>query len=285
MVASKFVTLLCLVGSVAAESASNANVAPGGYATYYAEPQSSPPSSSSSGGYAYHPPSSYGAPAMPSPPQAQYGVETLDNTHFANQGYSLNEETPFVQQRLFNTAVALTVPLFSFQLPQRSVPSGGVDLANQAIFGVFALFIVALVFAVPILFTKPPDALGRSSRDGILNHLMNNKNVINFMGADLTNKVGLDTTKCLQKSICEAHRTPKKYGLLATPFTMFFPPPSNETTSVTTSSIFQLAAKDGKYTKTSCGKKYNCFFDTLDLAGYLVDWWKHAGDPNYVIEM
>lgn len=85
---------------------------------------------------------------------------------------------------------------------------------------------VALVFAVPILFTEPTGDLhtGRSSdRDGILNHLMANNKVFNFMGADLSNKIGLDTTKCLQKSICEAHRTPKKYGMIATPFQMFFP--------------------------------------------------------------
>jgi len=95
---------------------------------------------------------------------------------------------------------------------------------RKAIFGVFALFVVALVFAVPVLFTKPPGSTGRSNdRDGIMNHLMANNKVFNFMGADLSNKIGLDTTKCLQKSICDAHRTPKKYGMLATPFQMFFP--------------------------------------------------------------
>jgi len=88
----------------------------------------------------------------------------------------------------------------------------------------FALFVVVLVFAVPVLFTHPQTFSGRSAdRNGILNNLMANNKVLNFMGADLSNKVGLDTTTCLQKTICESHRTPKKYGMLATPFQMFFP--------------------------------------------------------------
>jgi hypothetical protein len=61
-------------------------------------------------------------------------------------------------------------------------------------------------------------------------------------------------------------------------------PPVNGTADVK-SSIFQVAAKDGKYSKKDCGKKYSCFFDTLDLASYMVDWWKHSTDPNYVLEL
>lgn len=49
-------------------------------------------------------------------------------------------------------------------------------------------------------------------------------------------------------------------------------PPVNGTEGAAT--IFQLAAKDGKFTKKDCGKKYACFFDTMDLATYFVDWWK-----------
>jgi len=78
-----------------------------GYHSYYSS------DSDASAGYA--PSSSYGSP-VPAAPDA----------------YRLDSESPFVQQRLFNTAVALTVPLFSFQLPQRSAPNtSGVDLANQ----------------------------------------------------------------------------------------------------------------------------------------------------------
>ena len=43
------------------------------------------------------------------------------------------------------------------------------------------------------------------------------------MHADMTNNIGLDTGKCLQKTICEAHKSPKKYGMMATVFQIFFP--------------------------------------------------------------
>lgn len=167
------------------------------------------------------PPVSYGPPPAPS-----YGPPA--SSAFGDHGYSLDSESPFVQNRLFNTAVALTIPLFSFTLPQRSSNDGGIDLANQVIFGAFVLIATLFVFVVPIFFTKPPGSAGgyegrSNDRNGILNNLMANNKVFNFMNADLSNKIGLDTRKCLQKTICEAHRTPKKYGVMATPFEMFFP--------------------------------------------------------------
>ena len=86
---------------------------------------------------------------------------------------------------------------------------------------------MVLVFAVPVLFTgeRSPSGWGKRSndREGILNNLMSTKKVFNFMGADMTNNIGLDTEKCLQKTICEAHKFPKKFGIMATPFQIFFP--------------------------------------------------------------
>lgn len=176
--------------------------------------------------YAVESPShDYGVPPQPPPvygppPAPTYGPPG----GYADHGYSLDSENPFIQQRLFNTAVALTIPLFSFTLPQRSSSSdGGLDLANQVIFGAFVLIATLFVFVVPILFTKPPETGRSSDRNGILNHLMANNKVFNFMNSDVSNKIGLDTSKCLQKTICEANRNPKKYGVMATPFQMFFP--------------------------------------------------------------
>lgn len=143
---------------------------------------------------------------------------------------SLASTQSFIQRRLFNTSVALTVPLFSFTLPQRASQGSTVDLANQAIFGLFALLVTMLVFTVPVLFTgvRPTVVNGRNAEggtQGILNHLMSSTPIFNLMGADLQHKIGLDSTKCLQKTICEAHRSPrnKHYGLLALPFQIFFP--------------------------------------------------------------
>lgn len=193
---------------------------------------------------------SYGTPA-PSygPPPSTYGVPP-QNGFESLKAFATAPESTFIQRRLFNTSVALTVPLFSFTLPQRASEGSTVDLANQVrskilvikrepfktflkkyvtnpqvIFGLFSMLVVVLIFAVPILFTgSKPDFLGRSNgQNGILEHLMSSKKVLNFMGADLTNNIGLDSTKCLQKTICEAHKYPKKYGMMATPFLIFFP--------------------------------------------------------------
>lgn len=38
---------------------------------------------------------------------------------------------------------------------------------------------------------------------------------------------------------------------------------------------FQKAAYVGKYQKTRCGKKYECFFDVLDLGRFLIDWYQY----------
>lgn len=105
-------------------------------ATYYeVKPQSTK--------YGAPPAPSYGTPApaygVPSAtygtPKPEYGpppAPTYTYDHKPMRGYGLDSESPFVQKRLFNTAVALTVPLFSFVLPQRSSSvSGGLDLANQ----------------------------------------------------------------------------------------------------------------------------------------------------------
>lgn len=93
---------------------------------------------------------------------------------------------------------------------------------SQAIFGLFSLLVTVLVFAVPALF-GPPSNLARSESSGILNNLLAPKNAINLMGADLSNQIALDADKCVKKTICEAHRSPQRYGLLSLPFRMFFP--------------------------------------------------------------
>jgi len=64
---------------------------------------------------------------------------------------------------------------------------------------------------------------GSQSQDGILDRLMNKDRMVSLMGSETGTKIGVNPTKCLKKTICEAHRNPKKYGLLAIPFTMFFP--------------------------------------------------------------
>lgn len=112
---------------------SSPSVGSAGYPSYY-----SVETDTSHHGYA----PSQGYESPPSPPSVAYGTPKSPVVYGPpgpydasqhDQAYSLKEESPFIQQRLFNTAVALTVPLFSFQLPRRAPTHGGVDLANQVI--------------------------------------------------------------------------------------------------------------------------------------------------------
>jgi hypothetical protein len=52
--------------------------------------------------------------------------------------------------------------------------------------------------------------------------------------------------------------------------------PPVESTPEARSSVLQLAAREGKYSKSDCGDKFKCFFDILDLASYLIDWYKYS---------
>jgi len=136
-------TCSMVLGDAAVKAAASAaaDTASSSYHSYYASDSAgyAPSTSYGTPGGAPVPSKGYGAPAQPAPAKG-YGAPS--QTYGPAGGYEgyppggydayrLDSESPFVKQRLFNTAVALTVPLFSFQLPQRSAPNDGVDLANQ----------------------------------------------------------------------------------------------------------------------------------------------------------
>jgi len=62
------------------------------------------------------------------------GVDNKDSVLESFRQFPLAQTEAFIQRRLFNTSVALTVPLFAFTLPQRAVEGTSVDLANQVIY-------------------------------------------------------------------------------------------------------------------------------------------------------
>ncbi|OXA58081.1 uncharacterized protein LOC110846531 [Folsomia candida] len=206
-----------------------------------------------------------------------------------------NEETvsypPLIQRRLFNTSYATTISLFSFSLPRKSTHTEtDLDLANQAIFGIFAIVVATVFLALPAIFTsvRHPDlaeadrSLGSiTDSKHSLKRLMESPTIFNFMTktSDLSNKIGLDGTSCIQRAVCESHRFPnnKQYGLLAVPFQLLCPPSSSSSQidmrKLELSSPFKKAAWTGKYSDVKCGKEYHCFFDLLGLGSYFVDWY------------
>lgn len=100
--------------------------------------------------------------------------------------------------------------------------------------------------ALPAIFTavRAPDLAGEdrglkegawnfnwgsstSRRKHAMERLIESPRILNFMRAssDLSNKIGLDPVTCVQRGVCEAHRTPdnKRFGFLAIPFQLIFP--------------------------------------------------------------
>jgi hypothetical protein len=67
----------------------------------------------------------------PYAPSSSYKVPVESNGFESLRDFSTSYDNTFIQRRLFNTSVALTVPLFSFTLPQRASSGSSVDLANQ----------------------------------------------------------------------------------------------------------------------------------------------------------
>lgn len=40
--------------------------------------------------------------------------------------------------------------------------------------------------------------------------------------------------------------------------------------------IYEISARDGKYTEENCGRKYECMIDVLDLANYFFSAYKRS---------
>lgn len=131
-------------------------------------------------------------------------------------------------KQLLNTSIAFTSPLFSFQLPSTSsTEEGTIKMANQIIFGMFALLTTVLVYALPVLLTGQrfnPNA--RSNEDeGIIGNILKSEPLARLLKEGVHKEIGLEPEKCMQKTICQAHRSPrnKEFGMMALPFQMFYP--------------------------------------------------------------
>lgn len=131
---------------------------------------------------------------------------------------------------LYNTSIALTSSLFSFELPSStSTEAQTVNLANQVIQGMFGFLLSVLIFALPVLLTgqrfNPNARSNQDNDDGIIATILKTEPLAKLIRNNVHKQIGLEPEKCLQKTICEAHRSPKnkEYGMLALPFQMFYP--------------------------------------------------------------
>uniref|UniRef100_T1J344 Uncharacterized protein n=1 Tax=Strigamia maritima TaxID=126957 RepID=T1J344_STRMM len=85
---------------------------------------------------------------------------------------------------------------------------------------------------------------------------------------------GLDPDECVKRSICEAHNHPDRYGWLAFPFQLFFPPYSGHQRDDDSEyfSQYRLAARYGKSDNADCARQYwGCMFNPLLIIQTIVD--------------
>lgn len=92
----------------------------------------------------------------------------------------------------------------------------------------FAFLTAVLAFGIPALATGTkfnPSARRNTESAGIFSQILAQEPMASLIKKEMHKKIGLEPEKCLQKTICEAHRAPKnkKYGLLAVPFQIFYP--------------------------------------------------------------
>ncbi|OXA60981.1 uncharacterized protein LOC110844754 isoform X1 [Folsomia candida] len=190
-----------------------------------------------------------------------------------------------VNRRIYNSSIALTIPFFSFKVP--NLPDAGF-IAKQSIFGAFAWGIVALPFFLSFIFTGsvPSDAQSRSFQ-----RLSDKakKSSFNFLGPDFSKSFGMDGGQCIQKVICQSHRVKegRKYGILATSLRTLFPIPEKNMTIGSDTSLFQSAALAGKYGGgKDCDNLFDCILDPLGSLRYLIHWYSHKNqNAQFLLKM
>lgn len=185
-----------------------------------------------------------------------------------------------------NTSVSFTVPLFSlstnardFDLTSLGIPKGSSNLlvllaVSTVVIGLAVIFLPLLPAALGLVTSQ---TTGRSINDGFSSFMTNGFSDILYTLADnpFNGLPGIDPEECVKRCICEAHNGPSKYGWLAVPFQLFFPPYSGNQRDDDPSKMskFQLAARYGKSDNANCGLQYHgCMFNPLDIIQTIMNW-------------
>uniref|UniRef100_T1IT89 3-hydroxyisobutyryl-CoA hydrolase, mitochondrial n=1 Tax=Strigamia maritima TaxID=126957 RepID=T1IT89_STRMM len=182
-----------------------------------------------------------------------------------------------------NTSVSFTVPLFSLSTDARSfdltalgIPKGSSNLlvvlaVSTVVIGLAVIFLPPLLGVLSMIIEQHNQVQSGRSMDGISSFMTNGLSDMLYTLADNPFSgfgIGLDPDECVKRSICEAHNHPSRYGWLAFPFQLFFPPYSGNQRDDDPSylSKYQLAARYGKSDNANCGLQYRgCMFNPLNM--------------------
>jgi len=175
----------------------------------------------------------------------------------------------------FNTSIAFTIPLFSFTLPQGGEGSIFQTLESQAVtvLATLAFLVLGSIAILPSLYSLFGLSTSGRSYNGMDNEIGGEggiaEYIVSFIENSLDNLPNTNGEDCVKRSICEAHDEPQKYGFLALPFQIFFPP-MDINDEYSGMSKYYKAALYGRSDTADCSTRYRgCLFNILDPILYL----------------
>lgn len=160
----------------------------------------------------------------------------------------------------FNTTVAFTIPLFAFRVPALSALTlGTANTASIVSVGFLIVLTVLVLFVIPLLGY----AQGRTSREDLNEDAYITDYLTNLVYDALNEISSVADDTCTERTVCEVWRNPHRFGYLAAPLQLLYPPDGHPGPR-------QKAALLGVTdTDTDCKDEYNCELSIMDILLYL----------------
>jgi len=160
----------------------------------------------------------------------------------------------------FNTTVAFTIPLFAFAVPSLAeISLGTLDTAAVVSMAFLGVLTVVVLFVIPLLGYVQ----GRTGRNDLDEDAYTTDYLTDLVYSALDEIRSVTDDECTQRTVCEAWRSPYKFGYLATPIQILYPPDGYPGER-------QKAALFGvTNTDTECKEEYECELSIMDIMLYI----------------
>ncbi|XP_043226269.1 uncharacterized protein LOC122383667 [Amphibalanus amphitrite] len=159
----------------------------------------------------------------------------------------------------FNTTVAFTLPLFAFSIPSLAeISFGTLDTAAVVSLAFLAVLTVLVLFVIPLLGYVPA-----TDRQGLDDDAYVPTELTDLVYSALDEMRSVTGDECTQKTACEVWRNPHKFGYLASPIQMLYPPDGYPGPRQK-AALFGLTNK-----QTECREQYSCDLSLMDIMLYI----------------
>ncbi|XP_037082200.1 uncharacterized protein LOC119102872 [Pollicipes pollicipes] len=160
----------------------------------------------------------------------------------------------------FNTTVAFTIPLFAFSVPSLAeISLGTLDTAALVSLAFLAVLTIVVLFVIPLLGYVQ----GRTGRNDLDEDAYTADYLTDLVYSALNEIRSVADDTCTQKTACEVWRNPYKFGYLATPIQILYPPDGYPGPRQK-AALFGVTNKDKE-----CKDEYECDFSIMDIMLYI----------------